>query len=234
MLRPLVVAFTLVLLWTSSCKKSDSVVTPASVNVVHAITNGKPIIPVFSDNDIQYFKTAQSISYGSAVMYYSQGGAQPLYVTKSTDSVNRIYSSELDFSEGSIYSLFFAGDTTHPEAVLIQDEIPVYQDSVAGVRFINLSPASAPIKVNIKGNSAGQTEYSNLAYKQITDFKSFTATAEVPGGRYIFEVRNQANDSLLLTYTWNYALFKCNTLVFSGAVKDGKATSLSIFPVKNY
>jgi len=234
MLRALV-AFTLVLLWTSSCKKSDTISAPAAVNIVHAITNGKPIIPVFSSDPIQYYFAASNISYGATAVYYPASGFQPLYVVKSTDTISRIYSGEVELEESKIYSLFFAGDTSKPESVLVQDEIPAYSDSIAGVRLINLSPASAPIKVNIKGNPASKAEFSNIGYKQISDFKPFTATTAITGNRYIFEIRNQANDSLLLTYTWNYVRYKNNTLVFSGAVNaTGKPASLKILSVNNY
>ena len=233
MLRVLI-AITLISLWISSCKKSDTVPVPAAVNIVHAIANGKPIIPVFSNDDIQYFFSAATINYGAAVVYYPNSGVQPLYVVKSTDTLTRIYNDEVTLEDGHIYSLFFAGDTSKPEAVLVQDEIPAYADSTAGVRLINLSPASAPIKVNIKGKGAAQTEFSNIGYKQISDFKPFAATTNINGSRYIFEIRDQASDSLLLTYTWDYALFKNNTLVFSGAVLAGKPASLTIFPVNNF
>jgi hypothetical protein len=233
MLRSLA-AITLVVLWTSSCKKSDSVPVPATVNIVHAIANGKPIIPVFGSDAITYFKAAQTISFGSGAIYSLPDGHRPLYLAKSTDTLNRIYNNEVDVQAGGMYSLFFAGDTSKPEAVFTQDEIPVYTDSLAGIRFINLSPASGPIKINVKGTDIAKADFINLAYKQISDFKPFTATAAITGNRYIFEIRNQANDSLLLTYTWTYTRFKNNTLVFSGAVTAGKPASLKAFLFKNY
>lgn len=234
MLRSLA-AITLVVLWTSSCKKNDSFPVPATVNIVNAIVNGKPIIPVFSNDVIQYYKAAQTVSFGSAAIYGLPGGVRPVYLTKSTDTTSRIYTSEVDVQEGNMYSLFFAGDTAKPEAVFSHDEIPVYTDSLAGVRFINLSPASGPIKINVKGTAASKADFIDLAYKQISDFKPFTATTAVTGNKYIFEVRNQANDSLLLTYTWAYTRFRNNTLVFSGAVTAaGKPASLKIFSIKNY
>ncbi len=233
MLRVLI-AITLVSLWAISCKKSDTIPAPASVNVVHAIATGKPVIPVFSSDPIQYFFSASTINYGAAAVYYPNSGVQPLYVVSSTDTLTHIYNGEVSLEEGKIYSLFFAGDTSKPEAVLVQDEIPAYTDSAAGVRLINLSPASAPIKVNIKSKGAAQTEFSNIGYKQISDFKSFPATTNINGRQYIFEIRDQASDSLLFTYTWNYTLFKNNTLVFSGAMLAGKPASLTVFPVNNF
>lgn len=226
-------ALAILLLWLCSCNKSDSVVTPASVTVVHAIFNGKPVIPVFSYDAIQFYSGAPKLNYGASALYNSRGGIQPFYLAKSTDTTKRIYNSEMELEAGGLYSLFFAGDTTQPESVLVQDNIPVHDDSTAGVRFINLSPASSPIKVNIKGFPA-KAEFSDLGYKQITDFKAFTANSNIIGNRYIFEIRNQSNDSLLLTYTWSYTRFRNNTLVFSGGVNAGKPASLRIFSVKNY
>jgi len=227
-------AITLVVLWTSSCKKSDSFPVPATVNIVHAIANGKPVIPVFGSDAIDYFKAAQTVSFGTAAIYNLPGGLRPVYLAKNTDTTNRIYDSEVDVVAGGMYSLFFAGDTSKPEAVFTRDEIPIYTDSSAGVRFINLSPASGPIKINVKGTDISKPNFSDNGYKQISDFKPFTGTTAITGNRYIFEIRNQANDSLLLTYTWSYTRFKNNTLVFSGAVTAGKPASLKMFLVKNY
>jgi hypothetical protein len=201
---------------------------------VHAIANGNPIIPVFSSDTVHYYFPASKISYGAAAVYYPKSGVQPLYVVQSSDTLTRIYNGEVELQEGSMYSLFFAGDTSKPESVLIQDEIPAYSDSVSGVRFINLSPASAPIKVNIKDKGASQAEFSNIGYKQISEFKPFAATTNIKGSQYIFEIRDQASDSLLLTYTWNYTLYKNKTLVFSGAIQAGKPASLTVFSVNNF
>ncbi|OQP52831.1 hypothetical protein A4H97_24345 [Niastella yeongjuensis] len=226
--------FTGVVLWVCSCKKNDSFPVPATVNIVHAIANGKPIIPVFGSDAIEYFKAAQTVTFGNAAIYSLPGGLRPVYLAKNTDTTNRIYDSEIDVAAGGIYSLFFAGDTSKPEAVFTRDEIPIYSDSTAGVRFINLSPASGPIKINVKGTAISKPDFSDIGYKQISDFKPYLATAAITGNRYIFEIRDQANDSLLVTYTWSYTRFKNNTLVFSGAVNTGKPVALKIFQVKNY
>lgn len=221
----------------SSCSKTDDAPTPASVTVIHAMPKGKPIILVLGDtNNIAWFTSAKTVAYGSATAYSPIAKEIPYFITQTSDSTKRIVKGNLDLLSGKMYSLFVAGDTTQPETVLLQDNIPFHQDSSTGVRFINLSPASLPINVNIKGNVASKTEFSGIAYKQATEFKDYAGTTpNAITGKYIFEVRNQANDSLLLTYTWSFNLFRNYTLVLAGSVTTaGKPTALKLFPVNHF
>ena len=223
----------LLLLLTASCHRSGGIDAPVSVNVVDALPTGNTIIPVFGATAIPYY-TALTVPSNSAVQYAPSGGPNPLYVVRNKDTTQRIFSGTLNLSPGAIYSFFLSGDTTRPDTLLVQDNIPVYTDSSAGVRFVNLSPGSQPVEVNLKGSTSGQSEFSNLGYKQIGAFKKYAAVSSVPGRQYIFEVRSQEGDSLLLTYTWAYTLHKNNTLVLSGSTVSGTGQPLHIFQVNNY
>lgn len=217
-----------------ACSKSNYINPPASVTVVNALAQGKTVIPIFGTAPVTYFNSAKTVAYGAAAFYSPLSGYNPLYVVKNTDTTRPILRSEFDFASGNMYSIFLLGDTTQPDVILVQDAVPQISDSAAGVRFVNLSPASQEININIKGNGAAKTEFSGIGYKQISDFKIFPGNA-VTGQNYIFEIRNQPNDSLLVTYTWTYTRFKSHTLVFAGTVNAaGKPASLKVFPVNNY
>jgi hypothetical protein len=95
------------------------------------------------------------------------------------------------------------------------------------------SSDSKPITVNLQGNLPTQTEFGPLAYQQISSFKSYSVISNV-GGVYNFEIRDQASDSLLLTYGWNYPYFKNNTIVISGSEAISSSTPLQVFQVNNY
>jgi hypothetical protein len=218
-----------------ACRKTTNTSPPASVTVVNALAQGKTIIPVFGTDPITFFYSAKSVAYSAAAYYAPLPGYNPLYIVKNTDTTQPIFRSDFDFASGNIYSLFLSGDTTNPDAYLIQDFIPQISDTAAAIRFVNLSPASQAINVNIKGNGAAKTEFSGIGYRQISDFKTYPGGSAVTGQNYIFEIRNQPNDSLLVTYTWTYTRFRSHTLVFAGAVNAaGKPASLKIFPVNNY
>lgn len=225
-------AFPLLLL--ASCHKSGGVNAPVSFNFVNAMTPAITVVPVFATGPIQYYASAQSIPGNSAYQYAPSGGVNPLYIVKNTDTTHRIFSGSLSLGAGNIYSFFLSGDPSKPDTLLVQDNIPVYNDSSAGVRFVNLSPDSQPVKVNIKGNTPDQSEFSSLGYKQISAFKKYAAGSSVPGNHYIFELRDQASDSLLLTYTWTYTSYRTNTLALSGSAIKSTNIPLKIFQVNNY
>jgi hypothetical protein len=217
-----------------SCHKSGDAGGAVSLNVVNAMAKSTSIIPVIgSDAGISFFKTAQTVTYGNAQFYSPWSGANPLYIASGADSSRRLYSGNFNLAPGKIYSFFLAGDTTKPDTLFIQDEIPVYSDSAAGIRLVNLMPDSKGVKVNITGNASTQTEFSDLGYRQSSSFKKYAATGSVSGSKYIFEVRNQA-DSLLATYTWSYTRYKNNTLVLAGSAVKGSGTVCKVFLVKNY
>lgn len=218
-----------------ACKKTDvHLAPPASVTIVHAMASGKTVIPIFGEGAVTYYSSAKTVAYGAAAYYSNTSGYSPFYVVKSTDTLHPIFQGGFDLTAGNTYSLFISGDTTKPDTMFVKDVFPTINDTSAGVRFVNLSPKSAAINVNIKGNAAAKTEFSGIEYRQISDFKVFPAGSAV-GGKYIFEIRNQPNDSLLVTYTWTYSKFRSHTLVLGGAVSTaGKPTSLKIFAVNNY
>ncbi len=95
-------------------------------------------------------------------------GVPAIAATATTPAIPAVtyYSQSLTVDNNTNYSLFLTGASPAAiESVLIKETYPrAYADSVCGVRFINLSPGSNPISVNIKGNING-SEVTSLAYK---------------------------------------------------------------------
>lgn len=218
----------------AACRKSENYVAPpASIVLVHAMPQLKPIIPVMGIDTLTSYTSLSTLAYGTATKFSYTGSNIPLYAVKSTNPALSVFRSNYNLASGNIYSLFLSGDTTHPDVTLVQDTVPIITDSSCGVRFINLSPASKPININIKGNGAAKTEFNGIAYKQASTFRLLTPASTAK--TYIFEIRHQTNDSLLLTYTWTFSRFRNQTLVFAGAVSAaGKQTALKVFPVNYY
>jgi len=236
------IAFMAVYLIVLSCNKSSSgLISPASVNIVNAIATSKPLIPIFGTNgSIRYFASAQTVGYGSSFLYSPLSGPNSLYIVQNsgvdtllTDPKLLMFNGTLNLTASAIYSFFLAGDTTKPDTVFTQDNVPpYYSDSSAGARFINLSPNSQPLSVNIEGNSNG-SEVSSLPYKSISSFKKYAATSSIVGKHYLFVIRDQAGDSLT-SYPWSYTLFKNNTLVIAGYEDSTGSKALKVFPVNNF
>jgi hypothetical protein len=132
-----------------------------------------------------------------------------------------------------IYSLFIAGTTTSLDTLFVQDNIPAYpqNDSVTGVRFVNLASGGNSITINVQGNP-GQPLATAVAYKQITSFNQLPAA--IPITDYTFEFRDAISDSVLTTYDLFFNPLHNQTLVISGQNIANATVPLGIFEVNNY
>lgn len=212
----------------AGCKKETEIAMPlASLNVTNALSTTQNTVEVNTLGNGVIYSSFPQLSDQSSQEYNIPVGNPPVNVVLTTDTLHPFFKQNIQTVAGGIYSLYLYGQNT-PEALLIQDHIPAVRDSSAGMRFINLSPDSGPVTVNFQGSS--QAEFSNLGYKQISDFKLYNAKSSV-NGSYVLEIRDAASGNLLLTYTWNFRPFRCQTLVFSGLASN---TSQTVFSVNNF
>jgi len=210
-----------------ACKKEGlPKVASSALNVVNAITNQSSVNVNPFGTPIVY-STFPQLSYQSSEVLTLSPGNSDITVNIVTDTLHTFYNQNVSTVNGGIYSLYLFGQSPY-QTMLLKDNIPAVQDSSAGVRFINLSPDSQPVTVNIQGDN--NTVFNSLAYKSITDFKMLSAKMSV-GGVYNFEVRDAASGTVLYTYSWYFKPFFCQTLVISGLQSDG---SLSVFSVNNF
>ena len=207
----------------SSCKKDEVELTPlASLNVTNAVVSG---------TTAKFGSRTTTISNNNYTQFGLVAGDNNLYIYPSADSLKPYYSNnKFAASQGEIYSLFLCGDTLAPEGIVIKETIPYRTDSTAGIRFINLAPASTPLSITLS-TSTTVNEVSDLAYKQYTEFKSFPG---LYNSTYTFQLRDAAcADPLppLATFTLSAAQvprFANITLVIR---QNG--TGLSVFRVNN-
>jgi hypothetical protein len=135
------------------------------------------------------------------------------------------YDQTISTISGSYYSLFLTGaSSTQIDNILIKENYSNYTDSVAGVRFINLSPGSNPVSVDITGKTNG-SEVTNLAYKAFTSFNKYSATTA--NSSYNFEFRDVVTGTLIATYSLSPPVFKNVTLALTGLV-NSNPTVISI------
>lgn len=185
-----------------SCKKD---VIPqqsvSAVTVVNAVAGSSSLLADFSGSrPYVYFNNAPQIGYSSSHEYAIASGTVPAVVYQTSDTSHALYKQSMTLTPRGIYSLFLAGtDPANPDALLTTDNIPAYNasDSLAGVRFINLSPGTT-VSVDLQGAANG-SEASSLAYKSLTAFKSYKATYKIDN--YTFEFRDAGTGDLLATYT---------------------------------
>ena len=216
-----------------SCQKDiNGYSSTAALTIVNASAGNPKIIASASDTMVPYYRNQAAISYKS----FSESGysAQktPLIIVGSADTTVTLFRGNLDLKGGGIYSFFITGQVKAVDTLFIQDNIPSYQDSVAGIRFINLSPGSQPISINLKGNSSTQTEFSSLSYKQPSSFKTYSATNGLT--KYNFEIRDQSSGNLLISYAWPLVLRKNQTIIICGSENPSDASPVGVFLVNNY
>ena len=223
-----------------ACHKSNSAkVSPASVTVINAVQGSPGIIPVFGTTEpLSDFMEAQAVGYAQYQVYSPLSGRDTLYAVQSDDTLpinakTELFNAVVNLSAGGIYSLFFSGDTTATDTLLIQDNLPLNADSVSGVRIVNLVPGSTPINITMQGNSPAQTEFSGLAYKSVSDWRTYSASTAAPG-YYIFTVRDMASGDSLSNFTWYYTLFRNSTLVVCGSETPGTNYPIQVFEVHDF
>lgn len=228
----LLITVTLVLVTVLSCRKSASNSGISSLTIVNALV-AQPAIAITLASQPKPFDENQAIiPYGSSLEQGIGSGINPLVVQSTADTNTDLYEVNLQINPGAIYSFYLVGQGTTIDTVFEQDSIPTYSTSVAGVRFINLSPGSAPMSINLQGDYPTTTEFPNLAYKEITAFKVYPDTNGISS--YNFEVRDAATGNLLYTYNWNFTPTKNYTLVISGFENDSGNNGVMVFAVNNF
>jgi Domain of unknown function (DUF4397) len=215
----------------NSCKKNDQPKpTVATLNIVNATLDAPNMALNFSPTGFRYGQNQTFVPDGSGLELGVASGASVVNLISSKDTSHTLYHGNLNLVSGKIYSLYVAGQAPDYQTVLMEDHLPVYADSTAGVRFISLSPDSPPLNISLQGNPG--SDFSGMAYKTISDFKKYTATSGVViNGGYTFNVTDQSGN-VLTTFNWVPRVFnRSNTLVITGSYNSG---TVSVFQVNNF
>src|SRR5450631_4218657 len=131
-----------------SCKKSSTLSSGlASLNLINAAIADPGIAVSFIILPIPFYQSLNLIPLNSSYEFGLQAGSDPMSIISASDTTQPIFSGTLNLEAGRIYSLYLAGHAKHVDTLFMQDVIPTYGDSSAGVRFINLSAGSAPVNI---------------------------------------------------------------------------------------
>jgi hypothetical protein len=174
---------------------------------VNTVVGSNVLCTRFAGTQPLYYINTNKIVYniynarGNQFSYYT--GKQGLAVYQYPDTTEKdkpLFDLVLDLPVSSIHTLFLTGTVNAPDTVFATDALPYYApaDSAMGFRFINLSPGSAAITVNIASNANG-TETGGLGFKQYTGFQRYPVTLTTAD--YTFEFRDAASQALIATYT---------------------------------
>jgi len=232
-LKVIIPIITLVTLVTACEKRNIDIPQLTSVNIVNAVVNTSAIKVNTTGASLTYLTYTDSVKFGAAKLYSLNAGPEaPMSIFSTTDTIKPLFNAYLPLGAGEMYTLFFSGQFPQADTVWVREELNNYTDSLIGVRFINLSPNSSSVKINIKGNTT-QNEVNSLGYKQITSFKQYAAKSI--NTNYPFEVRDVATNALLASFTLTYTRFHNHTLVIKGlaGVTSG-ANAFGVFTVNPY
>lgn len=235
------------ILFTAACKKDGSTGSSnlAAISIVNATAGSAALVPKFGNINLIYSTVgfASRVNYGASNLFSWPGGSTTISLAQTTDTTHTVFAGNLNLQVGGIYSLYLTGTVAQPDTVFMQEHLIPHAitDSVAGIRFVNLSPVTSPVSVDIKGLSNG-SEVTSLPYKGRTVFKTYKADRTVAS--YIFEFRDAASGTLLATYTlsgvnYNSSLSPTttNSVRFHNqtiALIGGGTTALSAILIANY
>lgn len=211
----------------SSCNKEKADLTSysATLTLVNAIPSQESEIKMNFTGKPMIYDNSKSLSYGYYDGRYSNGTltfgvpagvSLPLNITLAKDTTKPIFNQAVSFNKGDIYSLFITGYSDAPTAIFVKDVLPIHTDSTTGIRFINLSPNSTSVSINISGSNNGN-EVDDLPYRSATEFIKFPA--DVSKNDYLFEIRAASTGEQLTTFYYNdIARLRNVTLVIRGAM----------------
>ncbi|MEJ2880420.1 hypothetical protein [Pedobacter sp. GR22-6] len=185
--------FATVLIIFSGCKKNEiKREALATVSVLNVVIDGKVarLNTALRDSclNMDYKHFSILAKDDSPLKLYASGLQSITY-----------YNQSLRAKSGDIYSLFLTGTHSSPESVLIKETIPEYpSEEVINVRLINLVPESVPLSLTL-GNKPTENVFSNIGYKQVSEFKTIPFPTILPDGGKLFQIRD-ASGNILTTY----------------------------------
>lgn len=185
------VAFTIFIL--IGCKKDEIKIQPlATISVLNAVLDGK-----VAKLNTNLRDSCLAMNFKHFTIFAGEASVIKVYPTGSPTTT--YFNQSPNTKSGEIYSLFLAGTHTVPESVLIKDNIPPYpDDDVINIRLINLVAGSVPISLTM-GNEPNVKIFSDITYKQVSEFKTLSFPMSLPANRNLFQIRDNAGN-LLFAY----------------------------------
>lgn len=217
----------------AACKKDDTKYSATSdVFVINAAVGAGSIrVNPGSGGSFSYAKAAD-IAYGASNTYPGFVGNTTITVVSSADTTKTLAQNSLNVQP--INTLYISGQSPTIDTMFrVEKNLPyiagsvINADSSLYIRFVNLSPNSTPLNVNIKAATSNVT--SNLGYKGISDFVKYSAKAT--SGTYTFEFRDPATNTLLATYPINSNSFRYRTIAIIVKGLSGTSSGANAFGV---
>lgn len=169
------------------------------------------------------YSRATSLGFSANAAFGAYLGSNTVTVVNTADTTQTLFKRTIDVQP--ISTLYISGqspaiDTTYR----VEQNLPfiapyvVNADNSAYIRFVNLSPNSGPLNINIK--SATTNEVTALPYRGISAFKKYDALTTTP--TYVFEIRDATTNQVLFTSSSQFSIstirYKTMSVIIKGLV----------------
>lgn len=189
-----------------SCSKDPNPEGVASLTIINALPGAATLSASFTEpSDKKVFSGMLPIYYGTYSPLNQQSISvkqQLLSIYKLPDTLAQdkpIYQLKVNPAPNEISTLFLMGKLDQPDQLMVIAKPPYYTvaDSVMGLRFVNLSLGSGPLRIKISGSGINVTS-DNLSYKGITDYIKVSAKSNI--GDLEVQVFNQTSTTPIASY----------------------------------
>lgn len=192
-----------------SCSKDENLEGIAALTIVNTLPGADLIITSFTEpNDEKVFSHITAAKYGIYEPVNRQGipaKQQSLSVYKMPDTLDRnkpLYHITVSPAPNEISTLFLTGTLEQPDQLMLTGTPPHHNvaDSLMGIRFVNLSFGSQPLRIKISGPTVNLTQ-DNLSYKGVSDYAKISAKSNA--GDLKIEVYNPSSATPIISYSLN-------------------------------
>jgi len=213
-----------------ACEKGGIAKIPmGAINIVNAVEGGSTIKMGNALRDsalVRNFKRWSFVTGNTEFKVFSTNSPSTPYFNQTVHT-----------NEGEWYSLFLCGNAASPESILVKETLPSFKPEQCAIRVANLATNGAGLNVTLSSTPT-VNEFSNLAYKQVTDFKTYEIPFSATAANFTFQVRNGAGTVLvtlaLNAIQLNGLRYDSASLVIFGQVGGTGSNALGLMYVPNY
>lgn len=148
------------------------------------------------------------------------------------------YNQTVQTNEGEWYSLYLTGTAPNVESVFLKETLPTFKSEQCAIKIVNLSPNGTSLNVTLS-TTPTINEFSNLAYKQVTDYKTYAIPFTATAANFTFQVRDASGATVLTSLALNATQlnglrYDSATIVIRGMVGGTGTSALGLIYVPNY
>jgi len=169
----------------TACKKdfNNDPIEAAGIGFIHASPGTAALDFILDNQKINSFTYTKDLGY-----YAAYPGIRLVGVAKK-DTLKYLTTANATLKSGSFYSVFVVDTLKSTKLLILEDDLKAPETDKAKVRFVNLSPGSAPFDLQVSNADPASLTApflltTNKAFKDFSAFSSIT-----PSISYNFEIR---------------------------------------------